>query len=112
MNGIADIASELTSRVGALTTGQADSTATLKARAREFVGLTFFAPLLKQASESVLKGKYGHGGRGEQIFRGQLNELLAMRIGRSGRLGLAESIAKRLSLVTPPPEGSEVDVKA
>ena len=41
----------------------------LRRKIGEFVGLTFFAPMLKQASESKLKGKYGHGGRGEEIPR-------------------------------------------
>ena len=83
----------------------------LQAKAREFVGLTFFAPLLQQASDPVLKGKYGHGGRGERVFRGQLNELLAMRIGRSSRLGLADALVKRLS-VGDAAAAKELDLKA
>ena len=69
----------------------------LRRKVGEFVGLTFFAPMLKQASDSRLKGKYGHGGRGEDVFRGQLNELLAQRIGESGRFGLVDELVKRLS---------------
>ena len=37
----------------------------------EFVANTFYGTLLKLMNESMLKGKYFHGGRGEQIFKGQ-----------------------------------------
>ncbi len=69
----------------------------LREKAREFVGLAFFAPLLKQATNTPFEGRYGHGGQGEKIFRGQLNQELAMRVGRSGKLKLDEAIYKRMS---------------
>jgi hypothetical protein len=69
----------------------------LREKAREFVGLAFFAPLLKQATNTPFEGRYGHGGQGEKIFRGQLNQELAMRVGRSGKLRLDEAICRRMS---------------
>jgi Rod binding domain-containing protein len=85
---------------------------TLREKAREFVGLTFFAPLLKQASNPALKGKYGHGGRGEEVFRGQLNQVLAIRMGQSGRVGLADALVKRLTPAGEVPPENELDTEA
>ena len=96
MIGIGDIAESL-APASRLALGRTDDPQALRRKVGEFVGLTFFAPLLKQASDSRLKGKNGHGGRGEEVFRGQLNELLAMRIGESGRFGLVDALVKRLA---------------
>ncbi len=49
----------------------------------EFVGQFFYGTLLKQMQQSKLKGKYFHGGRGEEVFQMQLGMELAMRAGRS-----------------------------
>lgn len=49
----------------------------------EFVGNVFYGTLLRQIQESKLKGEYMHGGRGEEVFRGQLNQELAQRMGRA-----------------------------
>ncbi|MFH1416789.1 MAG: hypothetical protein ABII12_00670 [Planctomycetota bacterium] len=47
----------------------------------EFVGNVFYGTLLRQIQDSKLKGTYMHGGRGEEVFRGQLNMELAKRMG-------------------------------
>lgn len=44
-------------------------------------GSVFFGALLKTMRESELKGPYGHGGRGEQVFAAQLHGILAERVG-------------------------------
>ena len=117
MNSIADIATTLqgpanvADRVGPLGGGSVDNS-TLRAKVSEFIGLTFFAPLLKQASDPVLKGEYMHGGRGEQVFRGQLNELLAVRIGQSSRLGIADAVVRRLTLGSAASDTSQLDLTA
>jgi hypothetical protein len=69
----------------------------LREKVGEFVGLTFYGTLLQTAQRSPLKGKYGHGGRGEEVFRSQLNLELARQAGRAGRLGIDEAIYKRLA---------------
>jgi len=62
----------------------------------EVVGTTFFEPMLKSAHNSVLKGKYGHGGRGEEMFQGQLNIELARCIGRGVKIGgLADALYRK-----------------
>ncbi|MFQ5422808.1 MAG: hypothetical protein ACE5F9_02385 [Phycisphaerae bacterium] len=55
----------------------------LRERVGEFVGQFFYGTLLKQMQQSKLKGKYFHGGRGEEVFQMQLGMELAMRAGRS-----------------------------
>ena len=66
----------------------------------EFVGSVFYGTLMRQMEDSTLKGKYGHGGRGEEIFQGQLNMELAKRMGRSPNDPIAtcmyESIMRHL----------------
>jgi len=69
--------------------------AMLRQAVDEMVGVTFFGPMLKMAHNSALKGKYGHGGRGEEMFQAQLDMELARRVGRGMKNGLSESIYQR-----------------
>lgn len=66
----------------------------LRKTVNEVVGVTFFAPVLKSAHNSVLKGKYGHGGRGEDIFQGQMDLELARSMGGSVGNNLTEAMFK------------------
>jgi hypothetical protein len=67
----------------------------LKTAVDELVGTLFFGQVFKMVRESSLKGKYGHGGRGEEIFSAQLHDLLAKKMGRSSNLGISDAIYKR-----------------
>jgi hypothetical protein len=69
----------------------------LRKRVDELVGITFYGTLLKTMRTSVLKGSYGHGGRGEDVFGGQLDILLAQRAGHARRFQLNDAICRRLS---------------
>ncbi len=69
----------------------------LRQAAQEIVGVTFFAPMLKMARESVLKGRYGHGGRGEEMFRAQLDDELARRASLAMHNSLSDTICRRLA---------------
>jgi hypothetical protein len=60
------------------------------------VGSLFFGTLLKAMRESTLKGQFGHGGRGEEVFAGQLHQLLAERLGESLDRGPQEAMVRRL----------------
>ncbi len=71
--------------------------AQLRSVVNEVVGTTFFAPMLKTAHNSVLKGKYGHGGRGEEVFQSQLDIEFARSIGRGVKTGLAEALYRKLA---------------
>lgn len=55
----------------------------LREQVGDFVGTIFYGTLLSQMQDSKIKGKYFHGGRGEDIFKGQLYMEYAKRIGRS-----------------------------
>lgn len=63
----------------------------------EAVGVTFFEPMLKSAHNSALKGKYGHGGRGEDVFQGQLDAELARSMGRGIKTSLGEALYRKLT---------------
>ena len=63
----------------------------------EVVGSTFFEPMLKAAHNSAIKGKYGHGGRGEEIFQGQLDAQLARSMGRGIKTGLADALYRKVT---------------
>jgi Rod binding domain-containing protein len=68
----------------------------LRRAADELVGEVFYGTLLRQMRQSPLKGKYGHGGRGEEVFQGQLDSLLAARAGRAGESTLVDAVVARL----------------
>lgn len=63
----------------------------------EIVGSVFYGKLLKTMRESPLKGKYGHGGRGEEVFSAQLHEMLAERAGAAHADGLADALYRHLA---------------
>ena len=63
----------------------------------EVVGVTFFEPMLKAAHNSAIKGKYGHGGRGEEIFQGQLDAELARNMGRGVKTDLGGALYRKLT---------------
>jgi hypothetical protein len=66
----------------------------LREQIDQMVGLTFYGEMFKLSRDSVLKGEYGHGGRGEEIFGRQLDMELAQRMARRPN-GLSESIYQR-----------------
>lgn len=49
----------------------------------EFVGNVFYGTLMRQMEKSSIKGKYMHGGRGEEVFQSQLHMEFAKRLGRA-----------------------------
>lgn len=70
----------------------------------EVAGNVFYGTLMKQMNESKLKGKYFHGGRGEEAFRGQLALELGKRMGQSPTDPLVNrmfaAVEKRLAAAT------------
>lgn len=62
----------------------------------EFVGMVFYGQLLKAMRNSPLKSDIGHGGRGEDIFAGQLDIELSQQVGRASGSGLSDAIYRRL----------------
>lgn len=63
----------------------------------EIVGRTFFGSMLKMARNSAFKSDIGHGGRGEEIFRAQLDDELVQRISRSSNVDFLDAMYDRLA---------------
>jgi hypothetical protein len=63
--------------------GVSKEDAVLRKRLGEFVGNIFYGTLIRQMNDSSLKGAYLHGGRGEEVFQGQLGMEFATRLGRA-----------------------------
>ena len=61
------------------------------------VGLVFYGTLLKTMRNSPLKGTIGHGGRGEEIFQNQLDQLFVERASGARSYSLNDTIFERLA---------------
>ncbi len=61
------------------------------------VGSVFYGTLLKTMRESPLKGSIGHGGRGEEVFQNQLDQLFVERAGTARSYDLNQTIFERLA---------------
>jgi Rod binding domain-containing protein len=68
----------------------------LREASGQVVGSVFYGTLLKTMRESSLKGSYGHGGRGEEVFAAQLDGIMAEEMGQSRSGGLADVLFKKL----------------
>lgn len=60
------------------------------------LGSVFYGTLLATMRESKLKGPYGHGGRGEEVFAAQLHGLLAERAGSTLHRELTDGLLRGL----------------
>ncbi len=69
----------------------------LKTATGQLVGRVFFGAILAQARSSGLKGEYGHGGRGEDVFGAQLDAVFAERLGSSAEFGPAKALYEHLA---------------
>ncbi len=64
----------------------------LRTTAGQVVGSVFYGTLLKELRQSSLKGELGHGGRGEDVFQAQLDQVFVEGIGKSTRFDLVDAI--------------------
>ena len=62
---------------------------------RSFVGQTFFGQLLKSMRSTQGKPAYFHGGRAEEIFRGQLDQTLADKMTESSADRIADPMFRQ-----------------
>lgn len=65
--------------------------------AGQVVGSVFYGQLLRNLRDSSLKGQYGHGGRGEEVFQAQMDQFLAEEAGQARGFDLAEAIYQRFA---------------
>ena len=54
-----------------------DASPELREAFTQFVGETFYSQMLGAMRSTVQKPAYFHGGRGEEVFQGQLDQVLA-----------------------------------
>lgn len=69
----------------------------LRTTAGEVVGSAFFGTLLKMMRNDPFKGAYGHGGRGEEAFAGQLDGVIAERLGTAMKRGPGNAVYEHLA---------------
>jgi len=58
----------------------------------QFVGETFYGQMLSAMRKTVDKPAYFHGGRAEEVFRGQLDQVLATEMAESDAHGLTSAM--------------------
>ncbi len=86
-----------TSTVPVAPTAQTKALADLRETVDRVIGSVFFAPLLRSMRNSTLKGTIGHGGRGEEVFQAQLDQVFAEQAGRSAAGALNTALVDRFS---------------
>lgn len=65
---------------------------------QQFVGETLFGQMLKSMRKSVPKSQYFHGGRGEQVFQQQLDQILAEKMSRTSAEKLSDPMFELFQL--------------
>lgn len=71
--------------------------ADLRKTVNEVIGSVFFGPLLRSLRAGSLKGEIGHGGRGEEVFQAQLDQVFAERAGAATRYELGDALVERFA---------------
>ena len=73
----------------------------LKGAFGDFVGRTFFGQLIASMRKTVDKPAYFHGGRGEEVFQGQLDQMLADKLSDATKEQFAEPMFDLFMLGRP-----------
>jgi len=66
-----------------------------------FVGETFFGQLLSAMRKTVGKPAYFHGGRAEEVFQGQLDQILSERMSQASAHSFADPMFELFNLPRP-----------
>ena len=83
--------------------GQAADDAQLRKTFDQFVGEAFYGQMLKSMRKSVGQAAYFHGGRGEEVFRGHLDQILAQEMAQSNASDFSGAMFEQFSLLTRRP---------
>jgi flagellar protein FlgJ len=90
----------LAGKANALLDGQPDRPE-LQEAFSDFVGQTFFGQLIAAMRKTVDKPAYFHGGRAEEVFQGQLDQMLTERLSDSSREQFAEPMYELFMMQRP-----------
>ncbi|MCG3136647.1 MAG: hypothetical protein HJJLKODD_00482 [Phycisphaerae bacterium] len=71
----------------------------------QLVSISFFETLMESSRNGAFKGDLGHGGRGEEVFGGQLDRQLAMEMSKSPKFGVTQNIYQDLAKIYDRPRG-------
>jgi Rod binding domain-containing protein len=86
----------------------------LKKQFTQFVGQTFYGQMMKSMRSTVEKPAYFHGGRGEEVFQGQLDQTMADAMTKSTATRFADPMFHRqfpnMDTGTPKPQPATVDL--
>ena len=87
----------------AMTTKRLEKTGSpeLREAFNDFVGQTFYGQLLGTMRESIGKPAYFHGGRGEEVFQKQLDQILAEKLSDSSAAKFSEPMFELMMLPKP-----------
>jgi hypothetical protein len=75
--------------------GKEKSPEELRATFTQFVGETFFGQMIKAMRSTVGKPAYFYGGRGEEVFQGQLDQQMAQHMTKASAAKFAEPLFER-----------------
>lgn len=64
----------------------------------QFVGETFFSQMLKSMRSMTDKPAYFHGGRGEEVFQGQLDQMLSEKMAENSAASFTGPMFELFSL--------------
>jgi flagellar protein FlgJ len=70
----------------------------LKEAFRDFVGQTMFGQMLSSMRSTLGKPAYFHGGRGEEVFQQQLDQILVEEISKSSASTVADPMFELFQL--------------
>lgn len=82
----------ITSVTSALPTNERASSESLRQVFGEFVGELFYGQMLSVMRSSQEKPAYFHGGRAEEVFQGQLDQMLGQEMAQANGASFSEAL--------------------
>jgi peptidoglycan hydrolase FlgJ len=92
LNSASGVGGSRGTRPALLNRGERRSPEELKATFTQFVGETFYGQMIKAMRSTVGKPAYFYGGRGEEVFQGQLDQHLAQHLTEATAAKFAEPL--------------------
>ncbi len=74
---------------------QVEKAELLKKTNRDFVGQTFFGQMMKAMRSTQDKPAYFHGGHAEEVFQGQMDQILAEEMTNASAAQIADPIFRK-----------------